>query len=165
MNSVPVAAFDPTFWLHHCNVDRLYQKYLTLNPNAMADARALANSETEQDPSSTNLFNTPLEPFKHPQTGQPFMPDHAFTLDGLGYVYDKLFADPDDTSKELNQMPSFAVFSNINIRDLKLETFQLHVFLVDGDKLVMPSLATDPSTFHTLPNYAYGRHFWRQSKL
>jgi peptidoglycan hydrolase-like protein with peptidoglycan-binding domain len=154
MNSVAAAAFDTTFWFHHCNVDRLYQKYLTLNPGAKADARELARSEHEQDPSSPNLFLTPFVPFKHPKTGKPFMPEDAFGLEGLGYVYDKLVPDPEDNSQELNQMPSFAVFNHINIRDLNLETYQLHVFLVDGDKLSVPPIETDPDDFHQFPNYA-----------
>lgn len=33
MAEVPSAGFDPIFWLHHSNIDRLYQKYLISNPN------------------------------------------------------------------------------------------------------------------------------------
>lgn len=131
MSSVAAAAFDVTFWLHHCNVDRLCQKYLTLNPGAMADARQLARAEHQQVPSSPDLFETAFVPFKHPVTGLAFKPAEAFTLEGLGYSYDKLLPTPDDSS-ELNEMPSFAVFPRISIVDLNLETFQLHVFLLVG---------------------------------
>ena len=31
MTSVAVAAFDPAFWLHHCNVDRIYEGYLQVS--------------------------------------------------------------------------------------------------------------------------------------
>ncbi|KAB8274760.1 common central domain of tyrosinase-domain-containing protein [Aspergillus minisclerotigenes] len=31
MSSVPVAAFDPIFWLHHCNIDRLTAIWQTVN--------------------------------------------------------------------------------------------------------------------------------------
>lgn len=30
MGSVPTASQDPIFWLHHCNIDRLWSKWLTL---------------------------------------------------------------------------------------------------------------------------------------
>ena len=30
MTSLRYAAFHPIFFLHHCNIDRLYEKYLTL---------------------------------------------------------------------------------------------------------------------------------------
>lgn len=169
MSSVAAAAFDPTFWLHHCNVDRLIQKYLTLNPKAMADARELARSEHQQDPRSPDLFETAFPPFTHPLTHKAFQPAQAFTLEGLGYVYDKLLPTPDD-SQELNEMPTFAVFANVSIQDLNLETYQLHVFLLDEEKeggeqkaegdavataaLALPSLETDPEEFHNLANYA-----------
>jgi tyrosinase len=28
------AAFDPIFWLHHCNVDRIFALWQVLNPNS-----------------------------------------------------------------------------------------------------------------------------------
>ena len=33
MKSVPTSSNDPIFWLHHCNIDRLYEKWLA-NPEA-----------------------------------------------------------------------------------------------------------------------------------
>ncbi|KAK6343803.1 hypothetical protein TWF696_007465 [Orbilia brochopaga] len=32
MSIVPYSAFDPIFWIHHCNVDRLYAIWQALNP-------------------------------------------------------------------------------------------------------------------------------------
>jgi Common central domain of tyrosinase len=32
MGEVPSAGFDPVFWMHHSNVDRLYQNFITANP-------------------------------------------------------------------------------------------------------------------------------------
>ncbi|MCJ1306198.1 hypothetical protein MMC08_009016 [Hypocenomyce scalaris] len=32
MSRVPVAAFDPIFWLHHCNIDRLIAKRQAIDP-------------------------------------------------------------------------------------------------------------------------------------
>ena len=32
MGEVPSAGFDPIFWMHHSNVDRLYQNFITANP-------------------------------------------------------------------------------------------------------------------------------------
>ena len=53
----------------------------------------------------------------------------------------------------LREMPSYAVFRKIRITDMNLETYALHVFVVNKD-LPAPAVTTDPSTFHTLPNYA-----------
>lgn len=34
MTYLSLAAFDPLFWLHHCNVDRLFAMWQTLNPTS-----------------------------------------------------------------------------------------------------------------------------------
>lgn len=34
MSNVPVAAFDPVFFLQHCNIDRLVALWQTLYPQA-----------------------------------------------------------------------------------------------------------------------------------
>ena len=31
------SSFHPVFWLHHCNVDRLYEAYLHHNPDAIRE--------------------------------------------------------------------------------------------------------------------------------
>jgi len=50
MESVPTSAFDPIFFMHHCNVDRMWAKWQKLNPqgsstipaDVMAEALATA---------------------------------------------------------------------------------------------------------------------------
>ncbi|KAL2824308.1 hypothetical protein BDW59DRAFT_162646 [Aspergillus cavernicola] len=32
MSQIPVATFDPLFWLHHCNIDRIFALWQALNP-------------------------------------------------------------------------------------------------------------------------------------
>ena len=44
MGSVPTAAMDIMFWLHHCNVDRIYERYLDIDPETGA---ILSNSHVE----------------------------------------------------------------------------------------------------------------------
>lgn len=40
MASVEFAAFHPIFFLHHCNVDRIYEGYLKVDPNAAEEFKA-----------------------------------------------------------------------------------------------------------------------------
>lgn len=56
MSFPPIAAFDPVFWLHHCNVDRLLAIWQTINKTIWWPSD-LDNSE----PDST----TSLTPFRH----------------------------------------------------------------------------------------------------
>lgn len=67
MSVTNVAAFDPIFWLHHCNVDRLSAMYQAIYPanqlqpvNAVATfARIVPGTDGPQDNLMTNLY-----PFK-----------------------------------------------------------------------------------------------------
>lgn len=152
MSAVDSAAFDPTFWLHHCNIDRYWQRYLEDHKDSLGEAAFLGKHEHEVDPDQPNRFLIPFAPFQHPKTGHPFQPSEAFTLDGLDYCYDKLPQVP-DVSHMLREMPSYAVFQKIRITDLQLETYSLHVFVVNKD-FPAPDVTMDPDTFHTLPNYA-----------
>ena len=40
VGSVPTAAFHVTFWLHHCNVDRVYESFLAVRGHTRRHARA-----------------------------------------------------------------------------------------------------------------------------
>lgn len=84
MMDVPVAAFDPIFWLHHCNVDRQFAMFQALYPDLWFD------SPSENDPPVT----TPLKPFHKDGKGTTWVPDDVRHTDKLGYVYDSLVAPP-----------------------------------------------------------------------
>ncbi|KAF3932010.1 Tyrosinase [Dactylellina cionopaga] len=61
------AAFDPLFWLHHCNVDRLIAIWQAANPalGLVNNASAATSSYQQFKPGSGITLNTPLLPFKH----------------------------------------------------------------------------------------------------
>ena len=93
----------PIFWLHHCQVDRLYEKYLQLEPDSqaefMAQQRSLAQHLTGRAAAAggttgskkavtpePDRYSSWLEPFNHPRTGEAFMPEHTFDTEGIGYI-------------------------------------------------------------------------------
>ncbi|KAF2194899.1 Di-copper centre-containing protein [Zopfia rhizophila CBS 207.26] len=45
MGSLEVSSFDPVFWLHHCNVDRLWTIWQALNPSAFVIDKVAAARE------------------------------------------------------------------------------------------------------------------------
>lgn len=62
MSALEVSAFDPVFWLHHCNVDRLWAIWQALNPNSFVTAKASeGNFTTEQG--AREDANSQLKPF------------------------------------------------------------------------------------------------------
>ncbi|MCJ1392937.1 hypothetical protein MMC18_005809 [Xylographa bjoerkii] len=63
MSILDYAAFDPVFWLHHCNVDRLFAMWQAINPNSYVVPKS-DQAGTYTEPSNfTEDINTPLKPF------------------------------------------------------------------------------------------------------
>merc|ERR1719189_2716395 len=71
MADLDVASFSPLFWLHHCNIDRLFETYLDLEPNSSSE---MHRSE----------FN---------QSAQPWGARISATFRMIGYRYDRLAED------------------------------------------------------------------------
>ncbi|KAK9895306.1 Di-copper centre-containing protein [Cystobasidium minutum MCA 4210] len=67
MGYIPIAAFDPIFWLHHCNIDRLFSFWQVLNPDVWVDASNTFGATTWTIArNETVTANTPLTPFYSP---------------------------------------------------------------------------------------------------
>ncbi|KAK3360924.1 hypothetical protein B0T24DRAFT_585983 [Lasiosphaeria ovina] len=80
MCSVPVAAFDPIFYMHHCNIDRLFSIWQCLNGDSWFASGTTPNS------------CSPLTPF-HGQFGgrvNYFDSNEARCWRTLGYDYDSV---------------------------------------------------------------------------
>ena len=85
MSDVPVAAFDPVFWLHHCNVDRLLAIWQKFNKDKWFD------SPYENDPTP----KTELQPFHYDTAGNIWFSEKCRNVEDLNYQYDDLVAGPD----------------------------------------------------------------------
>ncbi|KAI5925049.1 tyrosinase [Camillea tinctor] len=91
MSQIPVATFDPVFWLHHCNIDRLFAIWQTLNP----DKWFVADSQKPFDQKVIGMGDvvtskTPLRPFHKDVQGTVWMPDDTKDWFKLGYTYPEL---------------------------------------------------------------------------
>ncbi|KAF2166719.1 hypothetical protein M409DRAFT_54512 [Zasmidium cellare ATCC 36951] len=67
---LPTAAFDPLFWLHHCNVDRLFAMWQTLNPDKYGAQQVAPHSTWTIAQGSTQGPSSPLTPFYKNTNGQ-----------------------------------------------------------------------------------------------
>ncbi|QDT02390.1 Tyrosinase [Rubripirellula lacrimiformis] len=86
MGSVPTAANDPIFWLHHCNIDRLWDHWLNLgggrsNPTSLGflDQQfpfAAADGTTVSERVGENLYSRQLG-YSYDTTPAPAMPATA----------------------------------------------------------------------------------------
>ncbi|EFY96910.2 tyrosinase [Metarhizium robertsii ARSEF 23] len=87
MADVPVASFDPIFWLHHCNVDRLLAIWQYLNPDKWF------GTEPPPTPGHTDITPLPtddLPPFHINKQGKYYNSNDARDCEKLGYTYQDL---------------------------------------------------------------------------
>lgn len=82
MADLGTAAFDPIFWLHHCNVDRQLAMYQASN----GKGHWWDGASTKTDPNSTD----PLFPFHTDSRFTRFTSDMLRDWTQLGYTYDSL---------------------------------------------------------------------------
>ncbi|KAB8269268.1 tyrosinase [Aspergillus minisclerotigenes] len=102
MSEVPVAAFDPIFWLHHCNVDRILAIWQYLNPDKWFDDR-VAGDPKPTDPllpfhkdsqelkaELYELYGRTLTKLKDPEERVPGIGDDNFQDYIINIQYDRL---------------------------------------------------------------------------
>ncbi|MCJ1266573.1 hypothetical protein MMC22_006458, partial [Lobaria immixta] len=91
MSFPPVAAFDPIFWIHHCNVDRQFAIWQTLNPTSWftrEDKPYGCSSKANAD--SLDTQTTPLTPFHSDAQGSFYNSNSIRDWTKLGYSYPEL---------------------------------------------------------------------------
>jgi len=69
MTYLALAAFDPIFWLHHFNVDRLFAMWQTLNPKAYGASQVAPHDTWTIAAGSTQNADSPLTPFHKDTNG------------------------------------------------------------------------------------------------
>ncbi|KAA1472059.1 photo-regulated tyrosinase [Dentipellis sp. KUC8613] len=86
MSDPSVAGFDPIFFLHHANVDRMLSLWAALNPNVWVTSGPAEDGTWTIPPTATIDKNTSLTPFWDKPTG--YWPSSAVEMTGkLGYTY------------------------------------------------------------------------------
>ncbi len=93
MTDLGVAAFDPIFWLHHCNVDRQLAIYQLNN----GEGQWWTGADINNDPKSSD----PLYPFHSDTNFSHFTSDMVRDWTKLGYTYDDIVPPADSTSPQV----------------------------------------------------------------
>ncbi|KAK6357742.1 hypothetical protein TWF718_002050 [Orbilia javanica] len=70
MTSVPYSSFDPVFFLHHCNVDRLFAIWQAINPDSYVTWQQNGGGTYGIAPGTNDTVNSPLEPWLNPTGGR-----------------------------------------------------------------------------------------------
>ncbi|KAI0877194.1 tyrosinase [Hypoxylon argillaceum] len=93
MSQIPVATFDPCFWLLHCNIDRLFAIWQTLNPDKWFETDIQRYFDQKIVGSGALITNkTPLRPFHKDTIGTVWTPDDCCNWFKLGYTYPELLS-------------------------------------------------------------------------
>jgi len=89
MSYPDIAAFDPIFFFHHCNVDRLLALWQRYNPDSWVKPSEDYDGTFTIDPGTTVDSTTPLKPFRNTPTSF-FDSDAVRDVTKLGYTYPEL---------------------------------------------------------------------------
>lgn len=84
-----VSAFDPIFWLHHANVDRLFAMWQVLNPNSYFGPSGALNifGSFYEPPGSIDSGNSSLAPFHVDNGTRLFTNDDVRPIARFNYAY------------------------------------------------------------------------------
>ncbi|TFK74620.1 Di-copper centre-containing protein [Pluteus cervinus] len=93
MSSVPVAAFDPIFWLHHTNVDRLVALWQGLNPTLWVVPGDSGPGSLVIPADQQVNTETPLTPF-HKDNVNFWSSTASRDTQTFGYTYPELIGNP-----------------------------------------------------------------------
>lgn len=87
MAELDYSAFDPVFWLHHANVDRLFAIWQALNPTSYTINQPAGDGTFVITASSIETDTTPLAPFND-ATGQAYWnSDRVRSTETFNYAY------------------------------------------------------------------------------
>ena len=125
MSSVAWAAFDICFWLHHCNVDRIYEGYLKIETDSLEEYRSFQASQ-----SGTDRFTSALEPFKR-ETGEDWLPEDTFDTGNFKYSYDAV---PELEAPALTIAPTLVLLEQLRVTAFDGKCYEVHAWLCDSEK-------------------------------
>lgn len=123
------SAFHPIFWLHHCNVDRILEKYLELEIDTERELRGIAQ-RVDGTP-SRGFPDGPYGrylPFTNYTNGNPYHASDCFvSLTRFGVRYDQL---PPLVAPQIREPPWLACFK-VDVLKVKNPCL-VHIFVSDG---------------------------------
>ncbi|KAL4924110.1 tyrosinase [Aspergillus undulatus] len=91
MSQIPVATFDPIFWLHHCNIDRLFAIWQELNPDKFFTDGYRGDFDQQVIGLPVTVTpTTPLRPFHKDEGGKYWTSEEVRDFRTLGYTYPDL---------------------------------------------------------------------------
>ncbi|KAF2466550.1 Di-copper centre-containing protein [Lindgomyces ingoldianus] len=92
------SSFDPAFWLHHFNIDRLLAMYQVVSPNTYVSNGNINRPMAQWNAGEAKNSNTPLKPFTKNTNGDYFTSNDVKNTRVLGYYYPETAGSPTESS-------------------------------------------------------------------
>ncbi|EKM78992.1 hypothetical protein AGABI1DRAFT_85838 [Agaricus bisporus var. burnettii JB137-S8] len=86
MGSVPHGAYEPVFWMHHCNCDRLFALWQAMNYDVYVSEGMSYEATINYLPGQVLSEDSPLEPF-YTKNQDPWQSDDLENWEVLGFSY------------------------------------------------------------------------------
>ena len=169
-----VAAFDPMFFLHHANVDRLLAMWQALYPESYIEPTVNDYGSYYELPGTVDTGSTNLAPFHSGNNGTMWTMDSARSVAPFGYAYREM---PDwiwnasqlanNVRNEVNAKynpasltgPVMGASGNLWRRNTDLATAFSHVTFQDGLALRVNNAPYQWLVKVVLDRYAYSTNF------
>ncbi|KAL8707535.1 MAG: hypothetical protein Q9220_007477 [cf. Caloplaca sp. 1 TL-2023] len=90
MAIIDYAGFDPIFWLHHTQTDRLLAIWQALYPNSYVESSSERFGSATLAQGSTTDASTPLKPFHNDTAGNFWTSAAVANVEKLGYSYPEI---------------------------------------------------------------------------
>lgn len=90
MAVIDYAGFDPLFWLHHAQVDRLLAIWQALHPDSYVEASNEPIGSAAIAQGARTDVNTPLKPFRNDTDGHFWTSATASDVENFGYSYPEI---------------------------------------------------------------------------
>ncbi|ORX97281.1 common central domain of tyrosinase-domain-containing protein [Clohesyomyces aquaticus] len=92
------SSFDPAFWLHHFNIDRLLAMYQVVSPNTYVTDGAINRGMAQWNAGEWKNSYTPLKPFTKNSNGDYYTSQDIRNTRVLGYYYPETAGNPSAAS-------------------------------------------------------------------
>lgn len=154
MGDVSRAAFDPIFWFHHCNVERLLYSWQKMNPRLL--------------PKDTNASLAPFPPRNQHgvnglqswsnNTNKYSVSSEWFDINTLDYTFDKLASAP-DRGNQMRARKRYVVFWDVP-HPMQSILIKVHIREKGSPKLKYSLVdeRKDPSFAGVITIFAFNRH-------
>lgn len=105
MTYLSLAAFDPVFWLHHANVDRLFALWQAINPNSYGGSQTASHSTWTIAAGSQQDENSPLTPMHKDTSGNFYSTNDVRDWTQFKYTYPE-FSNSDGSANAIKSYVS-----------------------------------------------------------